>query len=98
MRSLYAFDTGHWTAMKISTAPFLPLSEPSDCSLPFASGSVKSSRVEPIAGGAGTSPKDKPPTTTKTALLSRNDVTIKDKTRFFFRICELLIERYHLRN
>src|SRR2546423_7911389 len=41
--------------MKISTVPFLPLSEASVWSLPFVSGRVNSSIVAPIGGGIGKS-------------------------------------------
>jgi hypothetical protein len=59
---------------------------------------VKSSRVEPIAGGAGTSPSVERPLTAMIALASRKEVTSKVETRFFFIIWELLIERNHLGN
>src|SRR5438132_5635143 len=41
--------------MKIRTVPFFPLSEFNECSFPSVSGRVKSTIVDPMAGGAGTS-------------------------------------------
>src|SRR5258708_33979190 len=55
MRSLYPFETGHCTEMKINTAPFLPVSDLSERSAPLMSGSLKSSMTVPMAGGAGRS-------------------------------------------
>src|ERR1043165_8932212 len=68
MRSLYAFDTGHCTEMKISTVPFFPASDFSEWSLLSTSGKVKSSIVAPIAGGAGTSPAARAPTAMAPAI------------------------------
>src|ERR1051326_3999998 len=47
--------------MKINTVPFLPASDFNECCAPSTSGSEKSSMVEPIAGGAGTSPASAAP-------------------------------------
>src|ERR1700730_5035235 len=41
--------------MKINTAPFLPFNELSECSVPSASGNLKSSMVAPMAGVQGKS-------------------------------------------
>src|SRR6185369_8352473 len=59
--------------MKISTVPFFPASDFNECSVPSTSGSENSSIVEPIAGGAGTSPASAAPaiTNTKTTRIDR---------------------------
>src|ERR1051326_9278588 len=78
MRSLYAFDTGHCTEMKISTVPFFPASDFSEWSLLSTSGKVKSSIVAPIAGGAGTSPAARAPTAMAPAI-THSDANSIDK-------------------
>src|ERR1043166_8456160 len=82
MRSLYAFDTGHCTEMKISTVPFFPASDFSEWSLLSTSGSVKSSIVAPIAGDAGTSPAARAPTATMAAAITNSDANRIDRALF----------------
>src|SRR5438046_1080920 len=46
--------------MKITTVPFLPFSDASECDAPSVSGKVKSSIIDPTAGGAGRSDAFRP--------------------------------------
>src|ERR1700752_3603023 len=52
--------------MHSSTVPFFPASDLSERSVPLISGRLNSSIVEPIAGGAGTSPANATPAITNT--------------------------------
>src|SRR4030095_16296517 len=79
--------------MKIKTDPFFPASEASLCSLPLASGNVKSAIVAPIAGGSGISPAAGRPLTATIALAIRSDAASKVKIRFFFITGNLLLLR-----
>src|SRR4029079_7920861 len=83
MRSLYAFDTGHCTAMNSSTVPFFPASDLSEWSLLSTSGSVKSSIVAPIAGGAGPSRSTREPTAEMAPAITNSDANRIDRFLVF---------------
>src|SRR5689334_4739122 len=100
MRSLYALETGHWTAMKSNTVPFLPARDFNDRSLLSTSGSVKSSIVEPIAGGAGTSPSVRAPAENTATGITNSDASRIDKflafiSKISFNATRLWIHRLH---
>src|SRR5215218_9843227 len=83
MRSLYAFDTGHCTAMNSNTVPFFPASDLSEWSLLSRSGSVKSSIVDPIAGGAGTSLSARAPIAEMAPAITNSDANTIDNFLVF---------------
>src|SRR2546428_4966059 len=70
--------------MKITTVPFAPFNELSECSLPSKSGSLKSSITVPMAGGAGKSLTLLPlPATAASAIITKDTRTRKTAYCFF---------------
>src|SRR5687768_16034523 len=92
MRALQAFETGHCVATKMMTVPALPLREARSCSLPSASGSLKSGKAVPMAGpafGAGVSAAG----VSKAASAAKVDESamIATAKSFFITLPELLL-------
>src|SRR5712692_10336884 len=72
------------------TAPFFPASDLSECSAPSASGSLKSSMVVPIAGGAGMSLELRPlPATAAKAMIAKAE-SAREIAYCFFMFPKLL--------
>src|SRR5690242_10435321 len=72
--------------MKMSTVPFFPASDFSERSLLSTSGSVKSSIVAPIAGGAGTSPSARAPMARTAPAITNNEANRIDRFLFIYKI------------
>src|SRR5687768_4136248 len=86
MRALYAFETGHFVAMKISTVPFEPFREASVCALPSASGNVKSGTIAPsetVAADFSSTPHAQLVFDAKAATVSESATRRARATSFF---------------